>query len=222
VSEAREPPGDGTPGPAPTNEARERLCDAMLELATANSYEATSVEALIERAGSGREEFERLFSSKEDCALATFERFLTEFREEVEEAYESESQWPDSLRAAAYAAARYQDRHPLEFRFGAMELLWAGELAQARREEAFLSFTGMIDAGRKRARSPELLPAHTAEQVIGSLAEMMTRRAKERGARPYDFVPELMYLAVLPYLGEGAARRELGIPAPREVDERRR
>jgi hypothetical protein len=34
----------------------------------------------------------------------------------------------------------------------------------------------------------------------------------------HSFVPQLMYLAVLPYLGEEVARRELSIQRPGETD----
>jgi AcrR family transcriptional regulator len=193
---------------------RERMLEAMLELVARQGYDATSVEEVTRSAGATQAEFESQFESKEGCAIAVFDWFMEDFNREVEVAFASEAQWPASLRAAAYAAARYQEEHPRELRFGAVGMLWASELAQTRRELAFQSFVGMVDAGRALAEDPEQIPEHTAERVIGSIAEMITKRAQKTKISPQMFVPELMYLAVLPYLGEQVAARELTMPPP--------
>jgi AcrR family transcriptional regulator len=195
-------------------DSQERICEAMLDLASTQGYEATEIDAIVARAGASREEFDDLFASKEDCAIAVFDRFMEGFNRKVSEAYERETEWPDSLRAAAYTVAGWMTEHPREARFGAIELLWAGELTQTRREASFQRFVGMIDAGRARLEDPDSVTDATAEHVIGSLAEMITKRAQGGELDPYQFVPDLMYLAVLPYLGEEEAAKELSIPPP--------
>lgn len=194
--------------------ARERILDALLERSYQKGLPTVSIEEVIEQAQVSREEFESHFSSKEDCAIAAFERGLTSFREAVLGAYESEERWPDSLRAAAWAGAQWMEDNPRQIRFGAVELLWVGELAQTSREAAFRSFIRLIDAGREVAADPDAIPPHTAEQVVGAAAQLMTKHTHRGPYKPLEFVPETMYLAVLPYLGEEAARRELTIPPP--------
>jgi AcrR family transcriptional regulator len=201
------------------NVVRERLCEAMLDLVCSQGYDDTTVNAVVERAGATGSEFDRLFGSKEECAIAVFDRFMEDFNRDVERAFESEPSWPDNLRAAAYAAARYQEDHPRELRFGAIGMLWASELAQTRRELAFQNFISMVDAGRALAPHPDLVPQHAAERVIGSIAKMITKRAQRGRVSPQKFVPELMYLAVLPYLGPEAAARELTMPPPRPLSD---
>jgi AcrR family transcriptional regulator len=194
--------------------ARERICEAMLELVYSQGYEATSVEEVLERGNASREEFDRLFASKEECAIAVFDHFMGDFEREIGAAYEAEEGWPDSLRAAAYAVAAWMLENPRGMRFGTVEMLWVSELAQARREAGFQTFIGMIDAGRDRALDPDSIPPYTAETIIGSVAEILTKRLQGGEFDPYALVPELMYLAVLPYLGAEAAARELAMPAP--------
>jgi AcrR family transcriptional regulator len=194
---------------------RERILEAMLDLVAARGYDECTVASVCERAGATRSEFDRLFGSKEECAVAVFDRFMEDFNRDVESAFEAEPVWPDSLRAAAYAAARYQEEHPRELKFGALGMLWASELMQTRRELAFRNFIRMVDAGRALAPDPDLVEDATAERVIGSIAGMITRRTQEGPVSPRKFVPELMFLAVLPYLGEEVAARELVIPPPR-------
>jgi AcrR family transcriptional regulator len=200
--------------------ARERLERAMLDLVSSQGYEATSVEELLEHAGATQAEFESEFSSKEDCALAVFDRFMEDCIGVVREAYEGESEWPGSLRAAAYALARWLDEHPREARFGGLEIIWVSELSQARRELALREFTRMADGGRAHAADPDSVSASTAEGVVGSVAEMLARRARKKGVSAYEFVPQLMYLAVLPYLGEKAAKKELTMPPPHAPQQR--
>jgi hypothetical protein len=119
------------------------------------------------------------------------------------------------MRASAYAQARWINENPRKVRFGMVEMLWAGELAQALRERAFKNYVEMVDDGRKVAEDPDAIPAFTAEAAIGSMTEMITKRMqREHRPDPREFIPELMYLAVLPYLGEDAARRELTMPPP--------
>jgi AcrR family transcriptional regulator len=195
--------------------SRDRICDALLDLAYRKGLSEIAVEEVREQAGVSGAEFDRLFPSKEACAIAVFERTLSNFRSLIIPAYESEARWPDSLRAAAYAMAQWITANPRETRFGAIELLWGGELAQASREAAFRSFLYMIDAGRDEAEDPDAVPAHAAEGIMGSITAMITRRALHGRVEPYEFVPEIMYRAVRPYLGEETAKKELATPPPR-------
>lgn len=201
------------------NDARERLMEAMLEVVTERGYAAASVEEVVARAGVDQADFDRLFSSKEDCALVVMDAIAADFVRTGREAFEKEEKWPDSLRAAAYAQARWIKQKPREARFGAVEMLWAGELAQARREAGFQSLADLVDAGREQAEDPDAIPALTAEGVIGSIGELITKSLQSGNFDPLGLVRELMYVAVRPYLGEEAAARELELPPPRSTEQ---
>jgi AcrR family transcriptional regulator len=205
--------------PAGLDAERERILDAMLGLVIARGYDATGIEAIVERAGVDRGDFDRRFDGKEDCALAVFARTMERIHGAVRKAYDTQEDWPDSLRAAAYATADYIAEHPDEARFGAVELLSAGELAQASREAGFRMSIDLVDAGRLGLDDPDSVPPHTAERVIGSFAVMVTQRMQDGSVDPYEFVPQLMYLAVLPYRGPRAAARELELPRPQPSPE---
>jgi hypothetical protein len=76
----------------------------------------------------------------------------------------------------------------------------------------------LIDEGRQETADPDALSPALAEAVFGSIYQTLARElgGAGSGAEPEQFVPQLMYLAVRPYLGEAAAREELTMPAPRE------
>ncbi|HWW67438.1 MAG TPA: TetR/AcrR family transcriptional regulator [Solirubrobacterales bacterium] len=200
-------------------DARERILEAMLDLSADQGYELVSVDAILERAGVTQADFDANFASLEDCALQLVDDFLPPIAERIQAAYSAEERWPDSLRAASYVLADWIAEHPREARFGVVEMLKVSELARARREAVFMTCVYMIDAGRDRCEDPAGAPDLAGERAIGSLAEMLTKTLRQGPAEPRKFVPQLMYLAVLPYLGPESAREELSIPPPPEAEE---
>lgn len=189
---------------------------ALIELAFESDYQAVTVEQIVARAEGSRREFELLFPSKQACAVAAIEEVMASNLRIVQAAFDREERWPDSLRAAGYAMARYVADHPKEVRFGMLDMLWAGEMTGALRDQFFGKFVTMVDAGRSAAPDPQAVPPLAAESVVGSITQALGRFSMERGGErdPVAAVPEMMYLAVRPYLGEEAARRELTIPPP--------
>lgn len=96
--------------------------------------------------------------------------------------------------------------------FGLLETVWASELTGALRDHLFGEYIAMVDAGREAAADPDSIPPFTAEGVVGAITEVIVRRlGVENDLELADLVPEMMYLAVRPYLGEEAARRELTV-----------
>jgi AcrR family transcriptional regulator len=190
----------------------------MLDLVAKQGYRETSIEEIIAAAGVSQADFDGLFASKESLAVEVLEERSKDCFEAVIGAYEAQAQWPDSLRAGAYAMADWMAAHPREVRYGPVEMLWAGEQAQVQREIAFRRFRGMVDDGRSRLEDPDSLPNTTADLVIGSAVKMLTERAMEGGKIDYhQLVPHLMAIAVRPYLGEEAAARELAIAPPQRT-----
>ena len=195
---------------------RSEYMEAMLDLASERGYDAFAVADVAERAGGSVAEFESLFPSKLACAVAILEGIAESNLRAVRGAFDSEPAWPDSLRAAAYAHAEWILDNPKKMRFGLLETVWASELTSALRDHLFGEYVAMVDAGREAADDPDSIPAGTALGVVGAVTEVVTRRLGEEQSRELiDLVPEMMYLAVRPYLGEEAARRELTIPGPR-------
>jgi AcrR family transcriptional regulator len=194
---------------------REELMAAMVDLVDDRGYEAVSVEQVAARAGVSEAEFGALFASKDECALAILEEIGTTTVRNAQAAYDRGGSWPDSLRAVAYAQVSWMSENPKRTRFWMLEMLWANDLTRAARENLFKRFIAMVDGGREVAPDPEAIPPHAAEAAIGSITQMLTKRLQKRGETdPFAFIPELMYMAVLPYLGEEIAKKELTMPPP--------
>lgn len=197
--------------------SRDLLLDATMDVVLAGGYERATVEAVIARVGVSRSDFIESFADLEDCCLQAYMRNNERFGARVFAAYETGRSWRESLRAAAYAAARFLTEHPREVRFNVIHSLQAGERLQAERDRYLQRLVDLIDAGRQELEDPDSLGRGTAEAAVGSIVALMARGVNARGSArgAQGLVPQLMYVAVRPYLGEAAAREELAIPPPR-------
>ncbi len=207
---------NGRPEPA---DERQRIVAAMVELVAEQGYKATTVKQLLQRAGVKRADFRRLFSGKRACFLEAYEEMSERFAGRVFTAFEGEKEWRDGLRVAAYAAARWVGEHPREARYATIETMAAGPFAVERREATLRRFVELLDAGREQLDEPDSVSPAMAEGIVGGILGMLTKNLRQGvEARPEDFVPELMFLAVRPYFGHEVAREELSMPPPREAD----
>lgn len=188
---------------------RARLCVAMVELVAEHGYPAVSVRAVCERAGVGRAEFERLFADKEDCFLTLHDEIGTQFCASLEPAREAGS-WHDRVWAVGWAALRFLQEDPVRARFFVVEVNGAGSAAQARRDRLLQGLVDLIDAGRDELEEPESVSRCTAEIVAGAIYATVLGKVEDGSIeRDSDFLPELVYMAVMPYLGSQIAEDEL-------------
>ncbi|HET7507109.1 MAG TPA: TetR/AcrR family transcriptional regulator [Solirubrobacterales bacterium] len=187
----------------------------MLDLVYEQGYDAVGLDQIAARAGGGVADFEAHFATKQGCAVAVLEELAENNLCAVRGAFDREERWPDTLRAAAYAHVRWILDNPKKMRFGLLETLWAGEMTSALRDHLFGAYIEMVDAGREVAPDPAAVPAYTAEGVVGAITQVVVKyMGKPDGGDLASQVPEMMYLAVRPYLGEEEARKELAIPPP--------
>lgn len=195
---------------------RERLLLAVFDLVLERGYAATTAEALCERAEVPRSFFDEVFGDVQTCVTALYEEINARFDEWVLPAYERESRWRDGLRAAAYAAADFFASHSREVRFCTVAILGAGDLVAAKRDADLQRFVDLIDAGRGELPDPEAVGRGVAESSFGAIFERLVRDASRGGGarRARDLVPQLMYLAVRPYVGHAKAMEEFSIPPP--------
>jgi AcrR family transcriptional regulator len=204
----------------PTPCARERIEAAAIDLAAEHGYEATTIEMVVERAGVTRADFDRHFAGKEDCALQLYEENLGRFVSLVLAAARREPDWRDSMRAGGYAAARFLRDNPRLAQVGVIQMLAAGSMAEARRAGMMDPIVDLIDAGRNELEDPDSIGRGVAEAVLGSIYEITIRDlAGGLGTGAAEkIVPQLMYVAVRPYVGHELAREELELPPPPEPD----
>jgi AcrR family transcriptional regulator len=187
---------------------RSRILDAMTQLAGERGYHDASIADVIKQAGVTRKAFYKLFEDKEQCFIAAYERELARLLTLTLEAFETQDEWADRVRAALSALLHALAREPTVARVCFIEVMTAGPRAIAARNEAMRGFTIVFDTGRlqdDRERPPAL-----ALNMVGGMSEIVHREIAAGKAEDLaDALPDLMYTAVLPILGPEAAEREL-------------
>ena len=201
---------------APAGSARARLRAATIDLVLQRGLDGVEAQELCARAGFDRAEFERCFDGVGDCALAVYLANIAEFDRALDAASAPGDPWRDRLRATAYVAARHVRDRPLSTRFDMVAMLAAGGLAQAHRDRYVRRIVDLIDEGRQELPDPEALGPTVAETIFGSIYQLLARELSGTGGtgRAEAVVPQLMFIAVRPYLGDEAAREELEISPP--------
>lgn len=206
----------GTPGPRGrdvlADPARTRIAAAMISLVGEHGYAGTSIEMVCDRAKAGRAHFDRCFAGKEDCFLSLHDEVAAELCERVDEAATGATAWHDRIWAAGWAAMRFFEEDALRARFLVVEINGAGSGAQARRDRLLCGLADLVDGGREELEEPGLVSRCTAEIVAGAIYGTVVGKIDEGSIeRRREFLPELVYMAVLPYLGSRAAEDELSV-----------
>jgi AcrR family transcriptional regulator len=173
----------------------------------AKGYPAVTVEDIIAHAGLSRRTFYDLFADKEKCFLAAYDLIVERLLGEVDAAYSAgECPWPERVAASLRALTETLASEPELARMAIVEVLAAGQRALERRDAALRAFTRFFEAGRA------LLPAAMTGQelveqaVIGGLYEALyTHIVHAQAVRLPELLPDLLYCAVVPYLGHTKA-----------------
>ncbi|HMI80669.1 MAG TPA: TetR/AcrR family transcriptional regulator [Solirubrobacterales bacterium] len=180
----------------------------MLEAVGTEGYERATVQDAIANAGVYRQAFYDLFEGKEDCFLQAIDAGSAWIELAMREAAGDEGGWRSRVRGALKGLLRFLEEQPEVGRALLVEVHAAGPQAVERRTEAMERAVSMMDLARDE--SAGMAPAIAGEAVVaGILAVLHSRLASQQTDSFGHLLPELMYLAVLPYFGPAAAAAEL-------------
>lgn len=191
---------------------KERLLEAMLRVAAAKGYEATTVSDVIEVAGVSRRTFDEMFTSKEACFLEAYDAVFDVLVAHVTSAFEAaaEDPWPERISAGLGALVGLLSVEAGIARLSMVEVTAAGEDARARYRAALARFTPFLEEGRDYAGKDEELPADTARFAIGGATSMIFDEIRAgRGPELRRILPDLVFAVLMPYLGPEEAEDEM-------------
>ncbi len=191
---------------------RERLLEAMLRVAAAKGYEATTVEDVIEVAGVSRESFDRMFADKGACFLEAYDAVFDVLVAHVTSAFEAAAgdPWPERITAGLGALVGLLAIEAGIARLAMVEVTAAGEGARARYRAALARFTPFLEEGRDYASQGEELPADTARFAIGGATSMIFDEIRAgRGPELRRILSDLVFAVLMPYLGPEQAEDEM-------------
>jgi AcrR family transcriptional regulator len=187
---------------------RQRILQGMLQAVGAKGYEKTTVQDAIDVAGVYRQAFYDSFQDKEDCYLQALDAGSAWIELAMRDEAAGETSWRDQLRGALTGLLRFLDEQPAVGRALLVEVHAAGPPAVEKRAEAMERASAMVDLAREEGDAAA--PAISAEAVVaGILAVLHSRLSADRTDGFLRLLPELMYLAVLPYFGAEVAAMEM-------------
>lgn len=192
---------------------RIRILSAMAAVACDHGVQSATVGRVIAEAGVSRKTFDELFEDRDGCLLEAIEQTVALAAQRARAAYETQLSWVDRMRAGLQALLEFFDEEPALAQLCVVQSTTAGPAALARRRELLDQLAGIVDEGRTVAsREP---PPLAAEGVVGgTLGVVHSRLLKPDGRALVELLGPLMSFIALPYLGSGAARRELHRPLP--------
>ena len=209
---APNPQPQGLPRAYAVRSERERVLEAMVRVAAAKGYEATTVADVVEYADVSLAAFEEMFESKEACFLEAYDAVFEVLVAHVTAAFEAaaEEPWPEQIAAGLGALVDLLSQEADIARMAMVEVTAAGDDARSRYRAALARFTPFLEQGRTYSGQGEALPADTARFAVGGATSMIFDEVRAgRGPELKRILPDLVFAVLMPYLGPEAAEDEM-------------
>jgi hypothetical protein len=131
----------------------------------------------------------------------------------VREAFAVPQSWHDRIWAAGQAAMAYLRNDPQRAQRLIDGTLGGDAEAVRRRDEIVQGLADLLDGGREGGGGQPVATSRcTAEITAGAIyGALLAKIAAGAVERREDFLSELVYMAVFPYLGSRAAEDELAV-----------
>ena len=205
----RLPPGrHGLPRAFVTENQRGRLTAGMIAAVSEHGYHDTTVSQISAAAGVSRRTFYTFFSSKQEAYLDTYELIASHLREQMLAAAAEQAEWPDRVRAAFAAMLETFAANPDLVRFCLIAPLSANPEIAARYRLSMRRLLALLTAVLPPPPASRR-PSRAAEDgIVGGVAALIVRKVRAgEGERLPELVPDLLELALTPYLGRDDAVR---------------
>jgi AcrR family transcriptional regulator len=188
-----------------TENQRERLLNGVVEAVAEHGYNATTIGRITDAAKVSRRTFYEYFEGKEDCFLAAYEMIDTHVRGSMLEAGDPAAPWPEQVRARLAVLLGVLGGDPAVAKFFLTEPLAAGGDLAARYRDAMQLLAETI----RPQGGPAEMDVEVRDQVLmGGIATLIARRLNAgEPERLGELLPDLLELALAPYIGRDEARR---------------
>ncbi len=199
----------------PPGEAEPLRQAALRLIRERRDYEAIELAELLATGGVGRPWFDAHFEGREDCLVWAATREFRAFTDRMWEVYGRHRGWREGLRAVAYEIADMIEADPRFPLVATVTFADGGEYGMLEHDAAMHTMIDMVDLGRQEMADPGEIGRAPAEATVGAIFYAIQAAAAGEGPiPPEEAVPQFMYMAVRPYLGDEAAREELSLPRP--------
>jgi AcrR family transcriptional regulator len=151
---------------------RERILDALANLAAAKGFGATTIPEIVQEAAVSVQAFYEHFSGKEDAFLVAYELGHRKALAIVERAYEAQKDWPAAVRAGAAALLEFLAAEPAYAHLALIDALTASPKAAAVAYGGMSAYVWMLEPGLEQNHNGNPTPAVAVEATAGALLEL--------------------------------------------------
>jgi AcrR family transcriptional regulator len=193
---------------------RREILDALVRTIALRGYDRTTIDRVLALAEVPGPVFDEHFADKQDCLLAALDDLLARIEMAISAQIDATTPWSERVRIGLRTLLVVLACHPDEARVALVECLSAGEPAGAYVRSAVARLVPALEVGRtSEAEAPAgetdhhyCPPPQTSEAVIGGIASILHRRVLEDStAELPSLLPDLLYFALMPYLGHDRA-----------------
>ena len=203
----------GLPRSFVVSNQRERILDAVADVASLAGYAAMTVEDIVATAGVSRRTFYDNFRDKEEAYLAAYDAAVAQVIGLMQEAIAQNDTFPGRVRDCLAAGLEFVANEPRFADMCIVEAPAAGTQAIKRRNDAIGAVTALLHAAPEDSTNGPRPPALVAEMIVGGVYEVVYARVLQGQTDELaNLQHDLAYSVMLPYIGHDAAKREAAKP----------
>lgn len=188
---------------------RERVLFAMAESCATRGYGATRINDIVGLAGTSKATFYELFRDKEDCLHAAMEVSLAEAMGQIVAAHSPDKPWATMVRDATAAFLNLLSHRPAFARMALVEAPTASERAYEMYASGKRVLQSLLDRGRDDPVEEEAIPSSAGRAALAAAESLVVGRILAGSTeRLPELLPDIVYIATVPYLGRDEALRQ--------------
>ncbi len=188
---------------------RERIVDATAAIVAEKGLAALTIPEIARRANVSNQTFYSIYASKRDAFLGAQKIGMHQALQITAEAYRAhECDWPTAIAAGLRALIDYLASEPAHAHLNLVDTFAASPEAIEIRNSAIDAFAAYLQPGYAialAASAPEV-PAIAAEAIAGGVWQVLHHYVENESiAELPQAAPQLIYIALTPFLGPAAA-----------------
>ncbi|HTU79773.1 MAG TPA: TetR/AcrR family transcriptional regulator [Solirubrobacteraceae bacterium] len=187
---------------------RERILDAVANLATERGYAGLTCEAIAEEAAVSLHAFYTHFSGKEDAFLVAYEVGHHKSLAAVQQARDAQPDWQRGVRAGIGALFQFLASEPAFAHMALVDSLIATHRTADRAAKGADAYARTLAPDLRESALAERPAAVIMEAVAGGLFELCYSQALRGRVRVLpEMLPAATYFALAPFIGAERAAR---------------
>jgi AcrR family transcriptional regulator len=182
---------------------RERIVDATAAIVATKGLAGLTIPEIARRANVSHQTFYEMYPTKHDAFLGAQKVGLHQALMITVEAYEAHrDNWPRAVAAGLRALVEYLSSEPAHAHLTLVDTFGASPEAIEIRDTALHAFAAYLNPGYELAPKEIDVPNIAAEAIAGGIWQVLHHYIEDdRIAELPDAVPQIVYMALTPFLG---------------------